>query len=109
MMSQFVHSKKLQDIKESDFNDFQPYFHNKNIENARTKFKIWSKMLENIPGNFKNKFKNIEDCLECIFCSEEMTQSHCIVCPGRKEYRKNLDMTNLDDLVSYLNAILKWE
>jgi hypothetical protein len=107
MMSQFVHSKKLQDIKESDFSDFQPYFHDKNIENARTKFKIRSKMLENIPGNFKNKFKNIENCLQCIFCSEEMTQSHCIVCPGRKEHRKNLDMTNLDDLVSYFNSILK--
>ena len=25
----------------------------------------------------------------------------------RREYRKNLDMTNLDDLVSYFNSILK--
>ena len=37
MMSKFVHSKKIKDIKERDFNDFQPYFFDKNIENARTK------------------------------------------------------------------------
>ena len=93
--------------EDSDFNDFQPYFNDKNIESARTKFKIRSKMLEKIPGNFKNKFKNIENCLQCIFCDEEMTQSHSIVCPGRREHRQNLDMTNLDDLVSYFNTILE--
>ena len=43
---------------------------------------------------------------ECFFCIEEMTQSHSIVCPGRKEQRRNLDMTNLDDLVTYFNDIL---
>jgi hypothetical protein len=106
MLSQFDHSSKLEDIKNSDFSNFQAYFRDKNIENARTKFKIRSKMLEKIPGNFRNKYKNIQDCLKCIFCIEDMTQSHSIVCPGRKEQRRNLDMTNLDDLVTYFNDIL---
>ena len=40
MLSQFEHSSKLQDIKNSDFSTFQAYFNDKSIENARTKFKI---------------------------------------------------------------------
>ena len=106
MMNQFENSKKLQDIRHSDFNKFQSYFNDKNIENARMKFKIRSKMLEKIPGNFKNKYKNMENCLKCIFCEDEMTQNHCTVCPGREEHIRNLDMTNLDDLVKYFKVIL---
>ena len=66
-MSQFEHSSKLQDIKNCDFSTYQTYFNDKSIENARTKFKIRSKMLEKIPGNFRNKYKNIQNCLQYIF------------------------------------------
>ena len=106
MMNQVQNSKKLEDIKNSDFTKFQTYFNDSNINDARKKFKIRSKMLEKIPGNFRNKYRNIEHCLKCIFCQEEMTQNHCLICPGRKEQRKNLDMTNLDDLVAYFKDIL---
>ena len=44
MLSQFEHSSKLQDIKNCDFSTYQTYFNDKSIENARTKFKIRSKM-----------------------------------------------------------------
>ena len=64
-------------------------------------------MLENIPGNFKNKYKNIENGLTCDLCPEEMTQNHCVICPGRKEERKNLDLNSLDDLVLYFRIILE--
>ena len=106
MMKQFQSSKKLEDIKESNFNDIQPYFNDKNIENARIKFRIRTKMLKKVPGNFKNLYKNVPNGLKCDFCEDEMTQNHCISCPGRKEYRKDLDMNNLDDLVSYFKIIL---
>ena len=76
------------------------------IENARTKFKIRTKMLEKVPGNFKNMHKNIENGLKCDLCPEEMTQNHCVLCPERKEDRKGLDMNNLDDLVIYFTNIL---
>ena len=58
MMSQFDQSSKLQDIKYCDFKNIQPYFKDRNIENSRIKFKIRTKMLEKVPGNFKNKYKN---------------------------------------------------
>ena len=106
MMKQFQSSKKLEDIKESNFDDIQPYFNDKNIENARIKFRIRTKMLKKVPGNFKNLYKNVPNGLKCDLCEDEMTQNHCISCPGRKEYRKDLDMNNLDDLVSYFKIIL---
>ena len=70
------------------------------------KFKIRTKMLEKIPGNFKNKFKNQENGLLCNLCPSEMSQNHCIICPGRIDMRKDLDMNNLDNLVQYFTAIL---
>ena len=54
MMSQFESSRKLQDIKESDFTCLQPYFNDKNLKNSRMKFKIRTKMLDKVPGNLKN-------------------------------------------------------
>ena len=50
-MSQFKGSKKLEDIRHNNFRVLQGYFNDKNLENARLKFKIRTKMLEKIPGN----------------------------------------------------------
>ena len=35
-----------------------------------------------------------------------MTQNHYIVCPGRVNIRKDLDIKNLDNLVEYFIEIL---
>ena len=106
MMSQFEGSRKLEDIRHDNFRRLQGYFNDKNLEKARLKFKIRTKMLEKIPGNFKNLYKNQENGLKCKFCPEEMTQNHCIVCPGRVNMRNGMDMTNLDHLVEYFTEIL---
>ena len=106
MMQLFEGSRKLQDIKEDDFRSMQPYFHDKNLQSARTKFKIHTKMLDKIPGNFENQYKNQENGLKCNLCPDEMTQNHCLICPERLVLRKDLDMENLDDLVSYFTQIL---
>ena len=106
LMGQFEGSRKLQDIQNDDFTKIQDYFNDKNLNNARMKFKIRTKMLEKIPGNFKNKYKNQENGLKCNLCTEEMTQNHCKVCPERAELRKDMDMNNLDDLVIYFTHIL---
>ena len=46
MMKQFEFSKKLQGVKASDFNNLQPYFSRKNIENSTIKFKIRTTVLK---------------------------------------------------------------
>ena len=106
MMTQFESSSKLKNIKNSNFKEMQSYFNDRNLENSRMKFKIRTKMLQKIPGNFKNLYKNVENGIKCDFCSEDMTQNHCVSCPGRKEDRIGLDMSNLDDLVVYFTNIL---
>ena len=82
MMTQFESSSKLQDIKNSNFKEMQSYFNDRNLENSRMKFKIRTKMLQKIPGNFKNLYKNVENGIKCDFCVEDMTQNHCVSCPG---------------------------
>ena len=57
MMTQFQNSKKLKDIRNIDFSHFQEYFNDRDLETSRMKIKIRSKMLEKIPGNFKNRYK----------------------------------------------------
>ena len=63
-------------------------------------------MLEKIPGNYKNKYKNQENGLKCNLCPDIMTQNHCIVCPERAALRQNLNLEKLDDLVIYFQNIL---
>ena len=50
---------KLQHIKDDNFRNVQDYFHDKNIDIVRSKFKIRMQMVENIPGNFKNMYYGI--------------------------------------------------
>ena len=63
-------------------------------------------MLEIIPGNFKNKYKNSENGLKCDLCMDEMTQNHCKICPERITLRQDLNLEDMDDLVAYFKIIL---
>jgi hypothetical protein len=106
MIKMFDQSKKLQDIKNDDFRTFQNYFHDKNLYNARLKFKIRAKMVENVPGNFKNCYKYNETGLNCHNCLVELSQNHLSVCPAREKFRDGLDMSKLDDMVIYVRRYL---
>ena len=92
MLNLFEKSKKLQDIKNDNFRGMQSYFNDKNLANSRMKFKIRTKMVEKIPGNFKNRYKFSESGLNCSSCKIELTQAHCALCPARAELRQGLDM-----------------
>ena len=109
MLSQFETSKKLEDIKNDNFRQMQEYYKDKNLANARMKFKIRSKMVDKIPGNFKNRYKYNEEGLNCTECLTEMTQFHCTICPAREALREGLDMSSLDDAVIYFRRYLSLE
>jgi hypothetical protein len=109
MIRQFDSSKKLKDIKEDNFRQIQDYFNDKNLSNARLKFKIRSQMVEDIPGNLKNKYKYNEEGLNCVQCRVEFTQAHFTICPARKKMREGLDMNLLDDAVIYFRRYLMIE
>ena len=69
-------------------------------------FKIRSKMVEEIPENFKNKYK--EEGLICQYCTETkiMSQSHCMECSAWVDQRKGLDLMNIMDLVTFFRRLL---
>ena len=60
MKEEISKSKKLSDIKNEDFTKVQSYFNGKSVESTRMAFRIRSHMVPEIPGNFKNKYKNKE-------------------------------------------------
>ena len=91
-----------------DFRQIQPYFKEKSVENIRFASRIRTKLVSNIPGNFKNMYKNNKAGLKCSHCLEEvMTQIHCISCPGMSQMRDGLELSKIEDMVIYFKRILK--
>ena len=107
MKAEINKMSKLEPIKADNFLEVQDYFMDKSIENGRLSFKIRSQMLD-IPGNFKNKYRNQKEKLKCQHCQSDqvMTQSHCLDCPAWTDIRKNLDLTKIEDLVKFFQKLL---
>ena len=99
---------KMEPVKNDDFREKQDYFNCKSIENGRMAFRIRSQMLDEIPGNYKNKYRIDKDKLKCRHCTSDqvMTQSHCLDCSAWTQIRKDLDLTNIDDFVKFFRRML---
>ena len=111
MVNTIKTKSKLEEIKDDDFREVQPYFHDKSVESTRMKFKIRTHMVPKIPGNFKNKFQvkgKVSEGLACQHCGqgEKFTQSHSLTCPAWTDIRQGLDMSNGDDLVVFFRKLL---
>ena len=64
-------------------------------------------MVKNIPGNFKNQFKNTENGLKCRYCEELiMTQNHCLTCQGTEKMRDGLELYKIEDMVIFFRRLL---
>ena len=55
VLKELSESKKLMDIKDEDFSTVQDYFKDNSVENTRMAFKLRSKMVADIPCNFKTE------------------------------------------------------
>ena len=108
MTEEIAKMTKLEPVKNDDFRKMQGYFKDKSIENGRMSFRIRTQMLHEIPGNFKNKFKNDKEKLKCNHCASEqiMTQSHCMDCSAWSDIRNDLDLSKIDDLVKFFRRLL---
>ena len=107
MKEEISRSSKLEDIKDEDFRKIQPYFLDKSIENTGIAFRIRTKLIKNIPGNFKSMFQNNPDGLKCSHCDETiMTQSHCVICPGLAALRVGLEMDDIGDMVTFFRKLM---
>ena len=100
MIEKIKRCKKLSDIQNDNFKYLQKYFYDKEINKVRLKFKIRTQMVDNIPGNFKNKYK-LSRSSNCLRCNVQLSQDHIKVCPGRTHLRRGLDLSKLDDLAIY--------
>ena len=94
--------------KDDDFTEVQEYMKGKSIENCRMSFKIRCEMVQDIKGNFKDKFrrKGGEEALSCKVCGDIESQSHCVVCPQWQDIRSGLDVDKLSDLVIFFQKLL---
>jgi hypothetical protein len=67
-------------------------------------------MVNEIRGNYKDKYRRIggEEALICQDCTEGVTQtqSHCLVCPKWEQFRSDLELSNMPDLVKYFQRML---
>ena len=107
MKDEIASSSKLEEIKHEDFCKIQPYFYDKSVDNTRLAFRIRTKLVKKIPGNFKNLYKHNKDGLKCSHCLEPvMTQSHCVSCPGLEDLREGLDLASMKDMVTFIRRIL---
>ena len=96
--------------KEDDFTKVQEYMKWKSVDQSRTAFRIRSEMVDEVRGNFKDKWKRKggEAALACQECPSGMmeTQSHCDTCPKWEDIRTGLDMNKLEDMVTFFQRFL---
>ena len=110
MIEEVAKSKKMMKHKNDDFSQVQKYMLGKSVDNCRMAFRIRCEMVNDIKGNFKDKFKRLggEAALKCDDCYSDniQTQSHCLVCPHWEEIRRGLDLDNIDGVVTFFKRLL---
>ena len=101
----------MEKVKDGDFRKVQDYLFGKSIDNTRMAFKIRCEMVEEIKGNFKDKYKRQggEEALICqdCDCGDVQTQSHCLVCPKWNDIRTGLELDRIDDMVKFFQQLLR--
>ena len=75
---------KLEPIKNDDFGEKQEYKNTKYFNSKSIAFIIHSQMLDDIPGNLKNRFRNDKD-------KKKLICHHCLDCSAWVEIKKDLD------------------
>ena len=100
--------QKLSKLENIDTNEetfsTKPYLRELSLSQARTKFKLRSRMLE-----VKNNFQGGRDktkllCAACETCVE--TQDHILFCPSYNNLRVVMNINNDMDLVNYVREVM---
>ena len=111
LLEQVAKSKKMVKHKDDDFSDVQDYMKWKSVEQSRMAFRIRSEMVNEVRGNFKDRYrrKGGEDALTCQECPTGVmeTQSHCVICPKWQDLRTGLELDKMDDLVTFFQRLHK--
>ena len=93
-------------MKNEEFQTKQ-YLREMKIEDARTKFKLRTKMIE-AKFNFKNDPIHRLNLWRCDSCQSAIdTQNHILWCPSYAELREGKDIKNDADLIEYVKQVMK--
>ena len=80
------------------------YLSDLNLNQARTKFKLRSRMVE-VKNNFKGGRTAVN--LLCDSCESSLeTQDHILFCPAYSDLRMDMDLGCDMDLVNYVRQVL---
>ena len=96
---------KLEEINTEEENfEAKPYLQELNLVQARTKFKLRSRMLE-VKNNYKGEHKKTN--LLCEGCKVSIeTQDHVLYCPYYSDLRQGIDLSCDKDLVNYYREVM---
>ena len=82
----------------------KPYLQELNLVQARTKFKLRSRMLE-VKNNYKGEYRKTN--LLCEGCKTSIeTQDHVLFCPFYSDLRQDIDLSCDKDLVNYYREVM---
>ena len=97
--------KKLENIETEKENfEAKPYLTELNLIQARTKFKLRSRMLE-LRNNYKGEYRKTN--LLCEGCKVSIeTQDHVLFCPFYSDLRQDIDLSCDKDLVNYYREVM---
>mgnify|MGYP003315761953 CR=1 FL=1 len=83
------------------------YFKIMNLEDARTKFKMRTEML-NFKFNYKSDYENFSSLWKCDSCLSAIeTQNHILWCPSYAELREGKDIMKDEDVIDYFQKVIK--
>ena len=87
--------KKLdyEQLKHENY-EVKEYFKNLQLGNARLKFRIRTKMVENIALNFSSDPAFVSRLWRCTHCDHMDSQSHVLVCSSYKYLRQDRDLSS---------------
>ena len=102
-------------VSHEDFTSERSYFNDKSVDRCRTKFRVRTEMCESYKDNYRAKYRTLprgeedrDPGLQCGDCGQDRdTQSHCLVCPAWAADRDRLDLTDIEDMVTYFQRVLR--
>ena len=99
--------KKLdyEQLKHENY-EVKDYLKNLQLGNAGLKFRIRTKMVENIAFNFSSDLAYTSRLWRCTHCDCMDSQSHVLVCDGYKYLRQDRDLSSDNDLVAYFRDVI---
>ena len=86
--------------------ELKDYLKTMTLSKARMKFRIRTKMVENIAFNYSSDPKFTNRLWLCTHCDRMDSQSHVIICEGYKHLREGKDLNSDTDLVDYFKGVI---